>query len=161
MDKAESRNASDGTHLALPPSIKVEDLRSWSPSRYSYESAGARSSRMIIESSSYQTTPCNSPRPESFQNSHDEQSIDADYVSQEISQQRETRSCTNNRSQSIHVGSTNNNRRVQARETRPCNLAATKELLRRNSLDERPGENHKALHHEMAVPAKVSGRMES
>jgi hypothetical protein len=163
MDKAESRNASDGTHLAPPqlPSIKVEDLRSWSPSRYSYESAGARSTRMIIESSSYQTTPCNSPPPESFQNPHDEQSIDADYISQKISQQRERRSCTNNRSQSIHVGSTNNNRRVQIGETRPCNLAATKELLRRNSLDERPGENNKALHHETAVPAKVSGQMES
>jgi hypothetical protein len=163
MDKAESRNASDATHVAPPqlPSIKVEDLRSWSPSRYSYESAGAKSTRMVIESSSYQTTPCNSPRPESFQNPHDEQSVDADYMSQEISQQRERRSCTNNRSQSIQVGSTSNNRRVQVRETRPCNLATTKELLRRKSLDERPGENRKALPHDTAVPEKASGRMES
>lgn len=159
MDDAESPNAADATRLVQPqlPSIKVEDLRSWSPSRYYYESAGARSTRMIIESSSYHTTPCNSPRPESFLNPHDGKPIDADYISQEISPEIVARSCGSCLTQSIQAGSRNQNRRVRVGETRPGSSQAAKELVRRNSPDETPEEKRHSSSHEMVVQAKISG----
>jgi hypothetical protein len=52
-------NSSDTTHLILPTSVKIEDIKS-RPHPH-YETAGARSTRMIIDSASYVTTPCDSP----------------------------------------------------------------------------------------------------
>ena len=64
MDRERVQNTLDDGHLCPPqqkPStlLRVEDLRSRPYPRY--ESAGARSTRMIINSASYETTPTDSP----------------------------------------------------------------------------------------------------
>jgi hypothetical protein len=61
MDEIVPKSKTDTSHL-IPPQLlshRVEDIKYRPQPRY--ETAGGRASRMIIESSSYQTTPCNSP----------------------------------------------------------------------------------------------------
>jgi hypothetical protein len=64
MNKGSPRNASDNLAQQLAPiatKIKAEDFKSWPYPLY--ESAGTLGSRMIVEASSYQTTPRHSPPP--------------------------------------------------------------------------------------------------
>jgi hypothetical protein len=155
MDKESPRSAPDAMYLAPPqvPSLKVEDVRSWSPSHYSYQSAGARSTRMIIESSSYQTTPYGSPPKESLQSPNVERFGEAGCAPQEIARSSERRSYANSPSHSVQVDR-NSNCRDKVGETQPCDLAATKELLRGTALDERPAEKHNVSTHVKVVPKK-------
>lgn len=125
MDKESTPSALGAMHRTspqLPLPLNVGDLRSWSPSQYSYESAGARSSRIIIDSSSYHTTPCGSPPQESPQNLNVKRIADADYMPQEISRQREQRNCAI--SDNRQANRRNNSRRNKVEEARSCDLAA-------------------------------------
>lgn len=70
MDEIGPKSTTDASHL-IPPQLlshRVEDIKFRSQPRY--ETAGGRASRMIIESSSYQTTPCSSPPNEFRDSSH-------------------------------------------------------------------------------------------
>lgn len=61
MDEKSSHSTTETSHL-IPQQLllhRVEDLKS-RPQPH-YESAGARATRMVIELSSYRTTPCSSP----------------------------------------------------------------------------------------------------
>jgi hypothetical protein len=61
MKEEPSCSTADASHL-IPPQLllhRIEDIKYRPPQQY--ESAGARASRMVIELSSYQTTPCSSP----------------------------------------------------------------------------------------------------
>jgi hypothetical protein len=122
----------------LPLPLKVGDLRSWSPSQYSYQGDGARSSRIIIESSSYHTTPCGSPPKESPPNLDVKRIADEDYMPQEISREREQRNCaiSDNRQTNRRI----NSRKNKVEEARSCDLTA-RELLNFNS---REGDSQKA-----------------
>lgn len=125
MDNESIPSALGGMHRAspqLPLPLGAEDLRSWSPSRYSYESAGARSSRIIIESSSYHTTPCGSPPKESPQNLNVKRIDNADHMPQEISRQKERRNCAI--SDNPQANRRRNSRRDKVEEARSCDLAA-------------------------------------
>jgi hypothetical protein len=64
MEKKGPREASDdlARRHQLRPSLTVEDFKS-RPQQH-YQTAGALASRMVIEASSYQTTPCSSPPTE-------------------------------------------------------------------------------------------------
>ncbi|KFZ19417.1 hypothetical protein V501_00671 [Pseudogymnoascus sp. VKM F-4519 (FW-2642)] len=118
----------------LPLPLKVGDLRSWSPSQYSYQGDGARSSRIIIESSSYHTTPCGSPPKESPTtpcgsppkesppNLDVKRIADEDYTPQEIFREREQRNCaiSDNRETYRRI----NSRKNKFEEARSCDLTA-------------------------------------
>lgn len=145
MDKGSPRNASDNParQPQLRPTLKAEDFK---PRPYPlYESAGALASRMIIEASSYQTTPCHSPPPAELSyppNSvGSEVPFDADEILMDMSIPREQQNCISNHKHPAQVEQRNNKGIRKVKDLQPYDMSAAEKLAGKSDLVEEPSES--------------------
>jgi hypothetical protein len=124
------------TYLELCPPFKVADFKF--RLQPSYESAGALSSRRIIETSSYQTTPCHSPPPDKLSCPTQSLGIEIPFVAGEIllglPKEKEQRNSANNSKHSAQAGHGYNNRTDNFKDNHNCDLSATGKPLQESDL---------------------------
>ncbi|KIM97309.1 hypothetical protein OIDMADRAFT_20508 [Oidiodendron maius Zn] len=126
----------DLVRLELHPPSNVADFKS--KPYPCYQSAGALASRMIIESSSYQTTPCSSPPREELSCPSQSLGIEIPFIADDalfgMSTKEEHDNNTNSNELPGHVCDENNNKKDKVRNMPRFNLSAAGDPLQESVL---------------------------
>jgi hypothetical protein len=135
-------------HLELCPPFKVADFKLRPPP--SYESAGALASRRVIETSSYQTTPCHSPLPDELSCPAQSLGVEIPFMTGEIllglRKEEEQRNNANNGKRSAQAGHGYNNKTGNFKDMHHCDLSATGKPLQESDLFDETVPQQRAEH---------------